>query len=125
MSATLLEAISVGRVIDGRFPLLQQLGGTKLTSAWLTELDDGQAQKAAIKIFPFKAVDAGATTARWDVAQTLSHPHLMPLFGAGRCEVDGEEMLYVVTEYADETLSQILPERPLSPEEAREMLGPV
>jgi TonB family protein len=49
----------------------------------------------------------------------------MPLFYAGRCEVDGEDLLYVVTEYADETLSQILPERPLSLEEAREMLGPV
>lgn len=125
MSATLLEAISVGHVIDGRFPLLQQLGGTKWTSAWLTELDDGRGQKAAIKIFPFEAADARGTIDRWDVARTLSHPHLMPLFAAGRCEVDGEGALYVVTEYADETLSQILPERPLSPEEAREMLGPV
>jgi len=125
MSATLLGAISVGRVIDGRFPLLQQLGETEWSSAYLTELDDGREQKAAIKIFPFESVDARATIARWDVARTLSHPHLMPLFYAGRCEVDGEDMLYVVTEYADETLSQILPERPLSPEEAREMLGPV
>ncbi len=49
----------------------------------------------------------------------------MPLFYAGRCEVDGDDLLYVVTEYADETLSQVLPERPLSPREVREMLGPV
>ena len=40
-------------------------------------------------------------------------------------KLTGEDLLYVVTEYADETLSQILPERPLSPREAREMLGPV
>ncbi len=125
MNATLLGAISVGRVIDGRFPLLQQLGETEWSSAYLTELDDGREQKAAIKIFPFESVDARATIAQWDIARTLSHPHLMPLFYAGRCEVDGEDLLYVVTEYADETLSQILPERPLSPEEAREMLGPV
>jgi TonB family protein len=125
MSATLQGAISVGCVIDGRFPLLQKLGGTDWSSAYLTELDDGQAQKAAIKIFPFESVDASATIARWEVAQTLSHPHLMPLFYAGRCESAGEDLLYVVTEYADEILSQILPERSLSPEEAREMLGPV
>ena len=49
----------------------------------------------------------------------------MPLFCTGRCEFEDEDLLYVVTEYADETLSQILPERPLSPREAREMLGPV
>ena len=125
MSATFLDAISVERVIDGRFPLLQKLGGTQSSSAYLTELDDGRAQKAAIKIFSFKAVDERATLARWDVARTLSHPHLMPLFDAGRCAIVGEDLLYVVTEYADETLSQILPDRPLSPREAREMLGPV
>ena len=125
MSATFLDAISAGCVIDGRYPLLQELGATGLTSAWLTELDDGRAQTAAIKIFPFESVDLDATGARWDVARTLSHPHLMPLFDAGRCELDGEDLLYVVTEYADETLSQILPERPLSSEEARKMLGPV
>ena len=89
MSATFLGAISVERVIDGRFPLLQQLGETEWSSAYLTELDDGREQKAAIKIFPFESVDARATIARWDVARTLSHPHLMPLFHAGRCEVDG------------------------------------
>jgi len=125
MSATFPDAISVGRVIDGRFPLIQELGGTQWSSAYLTELDDGRAHKAAIKIFPFEFVDERATVARWDVARTLSHPHLMPLFHAGRCAVEGEDVLYVVTEYADETLSQILPERPLSPAETREMLGPV
>ncbi len=125
MSATFLGVISVERVIDGRFPLLQELGRTEWSSAYLTELDDGRGRNAAIKIFPFEAVDERATIARWDVARTLCHPHLMPLFHAGRCEVEGKDLLYVVTEYADETLSQILPERPLSPREAREMLGPV
>lgn len=125
MSATFLDAVSAGCVIDGRFSLIEQLGETGSTSAWLTELDDRRAQKAAIKLFPYAAVNPDATFARWDVARTLSHPHLMPLFHAGRCEIDGEDLLYVVTEYAEETLSQVLPERPLSPDEVREMIGPV
>jgi TonB family protein len=125
MDSTVLDAISVGRVIDGRFPLLQKLGGSEWSSAYLTDLDEGRPKKAAIKLFPFESVDAVATLAQWDVARTISHPHLMPLFHAGRVDVDGEDMLYVVTEYAAETLSQILPERPLTPEEVREMLGPV
>jgi TonB family protein len=37
----------------------------------------------------------------------------------------GTPLLYSVTEYSDEILSQILPERPLTPAETREMLGPV
>jgi TonB family protein len=125
MSATFLGVISVERVIDGRFPLLQELGGTESSSAYLTEINDGQAHNAAIKIFPFESVDIEITTARWEVAETLSHPHLMPLFCTGRCESEGKDLLYVVTKYADETLSQILPERALTPREAREMLGPV
>jgi serine/threonine-protein kinase len=125
MSATFPDAISVERVVDGKFPLLQELGGTEWSSAYITQLDDGRAQQAAIKIFKFESLDRGTTIARWEAAETVSHPHLMPLFCAGRCELDGEDLLYVVTEYADETLSQILPERSLSPEEAREMLGPV
>jgi TonB family protein len=125
MSATFLGVISVERVIDGKFPLLQELGGTESSSAYLTEINDGQAHNAAIKIFPFESVDILTTTARWEVAETLSHPHLMPLFCTGRCEFEGKDLLYVVTKYADETLSQILPERALTPHEAREMLGPV
>ncbi len=125
MSATFLGVISVERVIDGRFPLLQELGGTESSSAYLTEFDDGHAHNAAIKIFPFESVDIKTTTARWEVAETLSHPHLMPLFCTGRCEFEGKDLLYVVTQYADETLSQILPERALTPREALEMLGPV
>jgi serine/threonine protein kinase len=125
MTSSLLGAVSVGHVIDGRFPLLRQLGGSEWSSAYLTNLDDGRPQKAAIKIFPFESVDSQATMAKWEVARTLSHPHLMPLFHAARIEVDGEDLLYVVTEYADQTLSQILPERPLAPDEAREMLGPI
>jgi serine/threonine protein kinase len=125
MTSNLLGAVSVGHVIDGRFPLLRQLGGSEWSQAYLTNLDDGPAQKAAIKIFPFESVDARATLARWEVARTLSHPHLMPLIHAARIDIDGEDLLYVVTEHADETLSQILPERPLTADEAREMLVPV
>jgi serine/threonine protein kinase len=43
----------------------------------------------------------------------------------GGCEFDGIALLYVVEEYAEENLSQILPERALTPEEARGMLAPV
>jgi TonB family protein len=125
MSTTFPGAVGARRFIDERFPLLQELGRTEWSAAYLTELDDGRLQKAAIKIFPFETVEADSTLARWDVARTVQHPHLMPLFYAGRCEVDGEDLLYVVTEYADETLSQVLPERPLSTKEARDVLGPI
>jgi TonB family protein len=48
----------------------------------------------------------------------------MRLFYAGACEINASRLLYVVTEYAEENLAQIMPERPLTVTETSEMLGP-
>ena len=115
----------VGRVIDGRFTLLQWLGGSGRGGVFLTELQGHPLQKAAIKLIPADATEAEAHIAGWAVTTILSHPHLMRLLYAGRFQIDTTPLLYVVTEYAEEVLSQILPERPLTPTEAKEMLDPV
>jgi TonB family protein len=114
-----------GRVIDGRFILLQWLGGSEGSGVFLTELQGDGTQKAAIKLIAVDAAVSEAQVARWAVTTTLSHPHLMRLFHTGHCQIEDESLVYSVTEYADEALSQILPERPLTPTEAREMLDPV
>jgi TonB family protein len=49
---------------------------------------------------------------------------LVRLFQMGTCELAGLPLLYVVMEYADEDLSQILPQRPLTAAEARQMIEP-
>jgi len=115
----------VGRVIDGGFTLLRWLGGSARGEVFLTELPGHPEQKAAIKLIPADAADAEAHIAAWAATTTLSHPHLMRLFHTGRCEIHTVPLLYVVTEYAEEDLSQIIPERPLTVSEAREMLHPV
>jgi TonB family protein len=125
VSSAYLSSDCIGCVIDGKFTLLRWLGGTEQSSVFLTELEGDPAQKAAIKLCRANAVDAETRIAQWAVARTLSHPHLMSLFDTGCCEVNGEDLLYVVSEYAEEVLSEILRERPLTPGETREMLGPV
>lgn len=115
----------VGRVIDGKFTLRQWLGGSEQSGVFLTELEEDRSQKAAIKLIPADAQDADAQLACWARTETLSHPHLMRLYSFGRCWIEGAALLYAVTEYSDEILSQILPDRPLTPAEAREMLGPI
>ncbi len=52
----------------------------------------------------------------------MSHPHLIRLYEMGRCEVDGAAVSYLVMEWAEENLAQVLPERALTPDEARAML---
>jgi TonB family protein len=115
----------VGQVIDGRFTLLKWLGGSDVNGVFLTQLPGDQPQKAAIRLIPAAAIDADAQLAQWKAAASLSHPHLMRLFYTGSCHVGGDRFFYAVMEYAEEDLSHILPERPLTPAEAREMLDPV
>jgi TonB family protein len=89
---------------------------------FLTEYGE---QKAAIKLIAADAQNAEAQLARWAMAANLTHPNLLHVFQTGRCQVGGARMVYAVMECADEDLSQIIPQRALSPAEARQMLGPV
>ncbi len=125
MSTAAIHSDWVGRVIDGRFPLLKWLGGSEWRGVFLTELEGPGSQKATIKLIQPKDGDEEAYVAGWAAAKRLSHPNLMRLLETGHCVVDGAELLYVVTEYAEEVLSEIIVERPLKPDEVKEMLVPV
>jgi TonB family protein len=113
-----------GRVVDARFPLLRWLGGSNHSAVFLTERGSGEPQKAVIKLIPAENLNQDAQLSRWSDAAKLSHPHLIQLFECGSCELDETRLLYVVMEYADEDLAQILPLRALAPAEISEMLEP-
>ena len=114
-----------GRLIDGRFPLLQWLGGSEHSAVFLTKLEGQEPRKAVIKLILAGAANAETRISRWKATTALSHPHLIRLFHMGQCEINATPLLYVVMEYAEEDLSQVLPLRPLTPAEAAEMLPPV
>jgi TonB family protein len=113
-----------GRVIEGKFPLQQRLGGSDHSAVFLTQRSGKESQKTTIKLVPTEDIDEGLQLSHWADAAKLSHPHLIRLFEYGRCEIDGRRFLYVVMEFADEDLAQILPLRALSPAEVTEMLPP-
>ena len=117
-----------GRAADGKFPLRQWLGGSDHSAVFLTERAGGS-QKAAIKLIPAQSLrqenlDETAQLSRWAGAARPSRPHLIRLFEWGRCQIDDTRLLYIVMEYAEENLAEILPLRPLSADEASEMLRP-
>jgi TonB family protein len=106
---------------DFHFQLRQYLGGSEGGAVFLTELGP-ELPRVAIKLVPADAGNAEAQLSRWQRTIKLSHPHLLRVFQAGRCRIESTELLFVVMEYAEEDLSQILPERPLTPSETQEML---
>jgi len=126
METSVIDSHWVGQVVDGRFTLLEWLGGTERTGVFRTEIQEGsRTQPAAIKIIRVDAAEADARLAELAASLRLSHPHLMASYHCGRCEIGGIASIYLVTEYAGEILSQVLPERPIAPHEANQMLGPV
>ena len=115
-----------GRVVDGKFPLQKWIGGSEQGATFLTERN---AKRAAIKLIiagtsPLTKNEQEAQLSRWAETAKLSHPHVIQLFECGRGRLDDLRVLYVVMEYADENLGQILPQRSLSSAEVDQMLPP-
>jgi TonB family protein len=113
-----------GQVVDNRFRLRQFLGGTDDSAVFLTQLAGPQSQRAAIKFIP-AGPNADLQLSLWRRAKQLEHPNLLRIFETGRWRLQNRDRLYVVMEYAEENLSEILPQRSLTESEVRDMLGPV
>lgn len=113
-----------GQVINGVFPLRRLLSASDHTAVFLTEYKAQNLPNAALKLVAAVPALAQAQLSHWTTAATLAHPHLIPLLEAGRCQLGGLQFIFVVMEYAEQTLSQILSQRALTPGEVREMLLP-
>ncbi len=113
-----------GLVINAAYPLRRFLARSDHSVVFLTECRRDTAGDAAIKLIPADPASSEAQLAYWNGVVALSHPHLLRLFDAGRCTLGGHPFLFVVMEYAQQTLAQILPHRALTLDEVRELLPP-
>jgi eukaryotic-like serine/threonine-protein kinase len=114
-----------GQVINGEYQLERYLGGADRAGVFLTEFGP---RKAAIKLIPVDPTSDAATTerelSRLNAGAELSHPHLLPILKTGRAKLDDTDLLFVVMQYAEEDLAQILPSRALTVGETRDLLDP-
>ena len=111
-----------GLMVDGIFPLQRCLGSSDHSGVFVSEPVDGSA-KVALKLVA--ATDlAEVQLSHWLRAAGLSHPQLVRIRQAGRCEIEGQPYLYAAMELADQNLAQLLTYRALTEDEARDMLMP-
>jgi len=110
-----------GQIVDGRFPLQRYLGGTASTAVFQTQ---HRGNKAAIKLLRTTSQQTETQLAHWRKAAELSHPNLVRIFEVGRCWLAGNELVLIVTECAEENLSEVLPRRALSIAETEELVRP-
>src|SRR5271170_2413912 len=110
------------RIVNGVYPLRRFLGRSNHSVVFLTECTAQNVAQAAIKILPAQRALAETQLAHRRRAAALSPPHLVRVHGAGRCQLGGHNFLFVVTDRAEPNLAQILPGRPLTPGEVRDLL---
>lgn len=111
-----------GRTVDGKFPLLESLGGSADECVFLT-IRQG-IQTASIKLIRANGADADAYLARCDSAKALSHRFLLHIMDTGRDTIEGTALVYVVTERTEGTLSGI-PRNALDATKVRGFLEPI
>src|ERR1700753_2542080 len=114
-----------GHVLNDTFPLHRYLGGSDHSGVSLTEFPAQQLAQAAVKLVPAIPTLAELQLSHWNTAAALAHPNLMRILDIGRCQLDGLSYLYAVMDFADQNLAQLLMQRAMSDEEAREMMPPV
>jgi len=113
-----------GHVINRVYPLGRYLGCSDHSGVFLTRSAEHGSSEVAIKLVPADRALAELQLPRWKKAGNLAHRHLLRMLEWGGCQLEGSPYLYVVMEYADQTLAQLLLHRALTADEAREMLLP-
>ena len=114
-----------GQVVNGVFPLRRLLAATDYSGVFLTEFSAQNLPTAALKLVPAIPTLSAVQLSHWTAAAALSHPHLIRLLEMGRCRLADLDFLFVVMDYAEQSLSKILTQRALTAEEVREMLPPI
>ena len=112
-----------GQVVDSKYQLQRCLGSTDHSVVFLAGFHAPEPRLAAVKFISADVPNAAQRLAEWKRAAELSHPNLLRIYGTGTCKLEDTDLLYVAMEYAEENLGEILPQRALQPEEAREVLN--
>jgi protein kinase-like protein len=112
-----------GLTVDGRFPLLEWLGGWADRCVFLTVRQS--THTANIKLIQASGADAEACVAKWEAAKTLPHPCLVQMMETGSYRLNGTDVAYVLSEKADTFLSGIVPRKALDGAKVKEILSPV
>ena len=106
-----------GRTLDG-LPL-----GTLLRSegrtAWFATTDT-ERQPAVLSVFE-ALNDEDTVEARLRTAAGVRHPNLLTIRGTGVARLDDEPLVYALMEPFEQTLAEVLRDRPLTADEAREV----
>ncbi|HZD77553.1 MAG TPA: hypothetical protein VE218_11135 [Acidobacteriaceae bacterium] len=106
-----------GRTLDGL--TLRKLLRSEGRTAWFS-IEDPDGGPAVVSVFE-ALNDEDAVLARLQAAARFQHPGLLAIDGVGSGRLEDESLVYAVLEPFEQTLAEVLRERTLAPDEAREV----
>lgn len=108
-----------GETLDGF--TLRKLLRSEGRTAWFSTEDPAGAPGV---LSVFEALnDEDAVEARLQAAARVAHPNLLAIRKTGRGRLEDESLVYALMEPFDQTLAEVLRDRSLAPDEAREVAG--
>ena len=113
MTSEYWEELSGSKVCGG-YLLRRLVGSTEASAVYLTSYGE---MNAALKL---RAADEAAPE-----VPPFEHRNIIEIIERGTSDISGSRYRYFVTELADENLGNIIASRALTPDETREMLGPL
>ena len=111
-----------GDTAAGKFTLKRCIGYAERSAVYETEYGEDERIPAAIKLMAVKSSLRDAQLSYWKQSERLSHPNIIRTLESGTCQLRGKELLYLVMERADDGLARVLKDRPLTGEEAQDLL---
>jgi eukaryotic-like serine/threonine-protein kinase len=114
-----------GRVVEHKYRLESLIGSTDHSVVFLAEYRSPEPRKATLKFVAADIPNAEQLITAWNKAAQLSHPNLLGILQTGKTKIEDMELLYVANEYAEENLAEIIPQRALTADEAREALNAI
>jgi hypothetical protein len=107
-----------GEVLDKNLPL-QKLLRSEGRTAWFAT-NDADGQPAVVSVFE-ALNDEDTALDRLETAARVQHANLLAIRRTGSARIAADPYVYAVMEPFDQTLAEVLRERPLTPEETREV----
>lgn len=107
-----------GKLLDGQFRLERLIGPKGRSAFFTTVCPDGT--PATIRVIE-SLNDEDEILARWNSVRQMNEPALVRILACNKTVLDGVHLVYAVLETTDADLADLLRDRPLSPDEARQM----
>ncbi len=110
-----------GSTIDGIYPMLKLITASNTAALYETKIPGDDTPYILIAI-------ANASQERlqiWERVRMFNHPSILRILRSGLTDVDGVPVTYAIEEKPDEYLSSVFAERPLTGDEAKQVLTKV